>query len=72
MIPIEMMVSGQLAEIVDVSGSPEAVCRLNEIGLSAGACIQIVRSGMPCILSLGGRRISFRGENSAAILVRAL
>lgn len=71
-IPIEFVESGRPVEIVDVAGSVEAVCRLNEIGFTAGVCLEVVRSGTPCIVSLDGRRISFRGEKSAAIYVRAL
>ncbi len=68
-LPIELLHEGQQACVVDIDGSRETVLRLQEMGLSPGTSVRVVRRGNPCILAVGERRLSFRGQESASIFV---
>ena len=68
-VPLEYLSVGQTGQIADIDGQPELVGRLNEIGVSVGKSLRIVRSGSPCIVAIGEQRLSFRGEQAAAIFV---
>ncbi|MGE3313835.1 MAG: ferrous iron transport protein A [Planctomycetaceae bacterium] len=68
-IPLESLAVGESARIENVDGSIEMVTRLEEMGLRQGVDIQMVRPGSPCIIALNNHRISFRGEESAIVMV---
>jgi Fe2+ transport system protein FeoA len=57
---------------VDIDGDQDLVHRLAEMGVCPGAELQMVRPGSPCIIALDNRRVSFRGDNAAAILVETV
>jgi ferrous iron transport protein A len=69
LMPISMLLAGQVAEVCELVGPPEQVRRLQELGLRAGARIEIVRGGSPCILRLGDSKLCFRDDEQVRILV---
>ncbi len=69
LIPLELIPAGEWAEVAEVGGESAWVGRLAEMGLRQGSRIQLLQSGRPCILRVGGGRLSLRGDQ---ILVRRL
>ena len=70
-ISLSALRPGQVAEIGDVIGPPAHVRRLHELGLRAGALLQMVRSGSPCILRVDGSTLCFRDDDSLRLIVRS-
>ena len=68
-LPLECLPQGEWAEVADVSGDPGWVCRLAELGVRVGGRVQMLRGGSPCLVRVGGSRLSLRGDG-AQILVR--
>ena len=60
---------GQTAQVSQVLGRPEQVQRLEELGLRGGATIEMVQTGTPCIIRLGGHKLCFRADELTRILV---
>jgi ferrous iron transport protein A len=71
-MPLDMLQSGQWADIAEVSGEAGLVGRMAELGLRAGCRVQVIQSGRPCLLHIGGSRLSVRGDCATQILVRPL
>lgn len=69
LIPLEMLRSGEQGYIADIDGQHAQVARLEELGLRQGARIRMIRPGSPCILDVENHRMTFRGEECAAILI---
>ena len=69
-LPIECLRPGEWAEVCDVAGEPDWIGRLAELGVRIGCRIQMLRSGSPCLIQVGGGRLSLRGEQSVGVLVR--
>src|SRR5262245_48930802 len=69
-IPLEMVCTGECAEIADVHGDPCWVSRMAELGLRVGCKLRVVRQGQPCLLELDGCRLSLRSDAAAQIMVR--
>jgi len=53
-----------------VTGQPEQIHRLEELGLRGGAAIEMVQTGSPCIIRLAGNKLCFRGDEVMRVLVR--
>jgi Fe2+ transport system protein FeoA len=70
LLPLEHLRPGEWAEVIDVAGEAGWVARLAELGLRAGSRVQMVRGGAPCLVRVGGGRLSLRGAHLAQILVR--
>ena len=70
LLPIEYLQSGAWADVAEVHGEPGWVGRLAELGIRIGSRLQVVRSGLPCLLQIGGSRLSLRGEGAMTVLVR--
>jgi Fe2+ transport system protein FeoA len=70
LLPLDLLPPGQWADVADVAGEPGWVGRLAELGVRAGCRLQMLRAGYPCLLQVGGCRLSLRGECSMQILVR--
>jgi Fe2+ transport system protein FeoA len=70
LVPLELLAAGDWAEIADVSGEPSWVCRLAELGLRNGSRVQVLQPGSPCLLRIGGGRLSLRPDQGLQILVR--
>lgn len=70
LLPLELLSAGEWADIADVSGSPAWVGRMAELGLRAGSRVQVLQPGSPCLLRIGGGRLSLRPDHGIQILVR--
>ena len=71
LIPLNLLRSGQTARIGHVTGRPEQVHRLEELGLRGGTQIEMVQAGTPCIIRLAGhRQLCFRADDLLRVLVR--
>jgi Fe2+ transport system protein FeoA len=70
LIPLSFAPIGHTARIAQVLGRPEEVHRLEELGLQAGAAVEIVQSGTPCIIRLAGHKLCFRDGDAFRVLVR--
>lgn len=69
-LPLECLRPGEWAEVCDVTGEPCWIGRLAELGVQIGCRVQLLRSGSPCLLQVGGCRLSLRSDHVAQILVR--
>ncbi len=70
LIPLNRLRAGEAAQIVEVTGSPEQVQRVKELGLRGGAEISVVRGGTPCIIRLAGQTLCIRANESLGVLAR--
>ena len=70
LIPLSLMTAGQRAQVDKVSGHPDVVHRLEELGIRGGAAIEMVQSGSPCIIRLSGHKLCFRADDLLSVLVR--
>jgi Fe2+ transport system protein FeoA len=69
-IPLNLLAPGQEAEVDEVTGRPDLVHRLQELGLHGGAAIEMVQSGSPCIIRLAGQKLCFRADELLSVRVR--
>lgn len=72
LLPLDMLRPGEWADVHDVGGSPDWVCRMAELGLRSGCRVQMVQSGSPCLLQVGGCKLCVRGDDTSQILVKPL
>ena len=70
LVPLTLLRAGQRGRIGEVHGAGGVVHRLREMGLRAGAVVEMVRSGSPCILRLDGQKICVRSDEMTGVLVR--
>ena len=70
-IPLSALRPGQIAEIGEVVGPRGHIRRLQELGLRAGALLQMIRSGSPCILRVDGSTLCFRDDGSLRLTICA-
>jgi Fe2+ transport system protein FeoA len=70
LLPLDVLSRGQWADVVDVAGEPGHVCRLAELGLRCGSRVCVLQPGSPCLVQVGGCRLSLRGGDALCILVR--
>jgi ferrous iron transport protein A len=70
LLPLELVETGEWAEVKEVCGEPTWVGRMAELGLRVGCRLQVLRRGSPCLLQIGSCRLCLRGECEAQILVR--
>ena len=68
-IPITHLRRGEVAEVTQVVGSPEQVRRLEELGLLAGARLEMIRGGSPCIVRVGGATLCVRDDDLLRVIV---
>jgi len=71
-MPLEMLDCGEWAEVVDVTGAPDWIGRMAEIGLQAGTRLRMLQPGSPCLFQMGHCRLSLRLEDAMQILVQPL
>lgn len=69
-IPMHLLLSGQTAHIDQLLGDPDAVHRLEEMGLRTGASVEMLQPGSPCIIKLAGHKLCFRDAEACSVLVR--
>jgi Fe2+ transport system protein FeoA len=65
-----MLDGGTWADVAEVTGEPGWVSRLAELGLRIGCRLRVLQPGSPCLLQVGGTRLSLRAELAMQILVR--
>ena len=70
LLPLDLLSRGQWADVIDVAGEPGCVCRLAELGLRCGSRLCVLQPGSPCLVQVGGSRLSLRGDDALCILVR--
>jgi ferrous iron transport protein A len=70
LLPLDCLHSGEHAEVAEVTGEPRWVGRMAELGLRVGVVVKILQPGSPCLLEIGGCRLSLRLDNDLQILVR--
>jgi Fe2+ transport system protein FeoA len=70
LLPLELLGPGEWADVADVSGEPTWVGRLAELGIRIGCRLRMLQGGCPCLLQVGGCKLSLRGACSSQILVR--
>jgi Fe2+ transport system protein FeoA len=70
LLPLEYLRSGEWADVAEVIGEAGWVGRLAELGLRTGCRLLLVQPGWPCLLQIGGSRLSLRVEEGTRILVR--
>jgi ferrous iron transport protein A len=70
LLPLDCLHSGQWAEVAEVTGEPRWVGRMAELGLRVGAVVKVLQPGSPCLLEVGGCRLSLRLDQGLQILVR--
>lgn len=68
-VPLELMLAGEVGEVHDIDGRPETVLRLKEMGLREGIKIRMISPGKPCIVAVGDHRLSYRGDDSVIVLI---
>ena len=71
LIPISVLLPGQVAEIRQIVGRPDQVRRLEELGVRNGTQVEMLRSGVPCIVRVGGTKLCFRDGETCCVIVKA-
>jgi Fe2+ transport system protein FeoA len=71
-LPIELLSSGDWADVEEVQGETSWVTRLAELGVRVGSRLKVLQPGSPCLLEVGGSRLSLRAELAMQILVRPI
>lgn len=69
-LPLECLRPGEWGEVADVAGDPSWVARMAELGLRIGVRLQMLRTGSPCLLQIGGGRLSLRNDADFLVLVQ--
>ncbi len=69
-LPIEFLSADSEGTIVELSGNPSYLHRLEEMGIRNGVRIKMVQSGEPCLIAIEGRRVSLRLGSSAEVYVQ--
>lgn len=72
LLPLALVNAGQRVRIEQVLGPADEVQRLHELGLHAGAELEMVNPGQPCIVRLVGHKLCFRPDELTQVLVRIL
>jgi ferrous iron transport protein A len=70
LLPLDCLHFGDSAEVAEVVGEPRWVGRLAELGLRTGSLVKVLQPGSPCLLEVGGCRLSLRIDGTFQILVR--
>ncbi len=70
LLPLELLRSGEWADVAEVSGEPALVGRMAELGVRSGSRLRVLQPGSPCLLQIGGCRLSLRMDWATQILVR--
>ena len=70
LLPLELLPTGECADVEDVHGEPGWIGRLAELGMKHGSRIRVLQGGSPCLLQVNGSRLSIRASGARQILVR--
>lgn len=69
-MPVEWLCPGEWADVTEVTGEPVWVGRMAELGVRTGSRVQVLRPGTPCLLRVGGSRLSLRSDLGSQVMVR--
>ncbi|QDU31113.1 FeoA domain protein [Anatilimnocola aggregata] len=69
-IPLQMLLAGQTAQVDQLLGAPDDVQRLQEMGLRPGTWVEMVRQDEACIIKLNSNTVCLRGANVFQVMVR--
>ena len=72
LVPLDLLQTGEWADVAEVSGDPSWVGRLAELGIRQGCRLQVLQPGSPCLLQVANCKLCVRGNDSAQILVRPI
>ena len=72
LLPLELLRTGEWAEVHEVYGEPSWVNRMAELGIRNGCQLQVLQPGSPCLLQIGACRMSLRNQCDCQILVRPI
>lgn len=72
LMPLELLATGEWADVAEVHGEPAWIGRLAELGVRVGSRLQVLQPGSPCLLRINGARLSLRGDLAVQILVHPL
>jgi ferrous iron transport protein A len=72
LLPLDMIGSGEWAEVAEVGGEPGWVGRLAELGLREGCRVRVLQPGSPCLLQIANCKLCVRDGECSQILVRPL
>lgn len=70
LIPLQMVRAGRFGRIEELFGDRDHVHRLEEMGLRRGADFEVLKSGTPCIVRIGGSKLCIRDADLFGVLVR--
>jgi ferrous iron transport protein A len=70
LLPLEMLGTGEWADVAEVSGEACWVGRMAEMGIQIGSRLCILQAGSPCLLQVGESRLCLRGTCAMQILVK--
>ncbi len=70
LVPLDCLQPGEFGSVADISGEPEWICRMAELGMQEGCHLKMVQNGSTCLLQIGECRLCLRADKSAQILVR--
>jgi ferrous iron transport protein A len=69
-MPLDCLHPGEWAEVAEVSGEAHWVGRMAEMGVRTGSRLQVLQPGSPCLLDVGGSRLTLRLDGALQIFVR--
>lgn len=69
LIPLAQLPTGSKGSVGAVLGLPDAVHRLEELGLRRGTVVEMIQTGSPCIVRLSGNKLCFRSDELLSVLV---
>ncbi len=72
LIPLSILQPGRHAEVCTVSGAPELVRRLAELGIRVGTFLEMISPGKTCILRVAESKLCLRGDELLQVLVAPL
>jgi Fe2+ transport system protein FeoA len=72
LLPLDCLHSGEWAEVLEVTGEARWVGRIAELGVRVGSRLKLVQPGSPCLVEIGGCRLSLRTDDVLQIFVRPL
>lgn len=70
LLPLELLQPGEWADVAEIRGEPSWIGRMAELGVCIGCRLQMLQAGCPCLLRVGGCRLSLRADGPQSILVR--
>ena len=71
-LPLDLLRDGESCVVMEVTGDPDWIGRLAEMGISNGRRVHVLRQGSPCLLEVEGTRLSVRNEGALQILVQVV